>query len=73
MTDRTPEDPSADQPDVLAEDRDAEDIANEELPLDPASPSELGDTVDSLSRAQPVRRKPRPAERERVSALLGFV
>ena len=47
MTDRTPEDPSAHQPDVLAEDRDAEDNANEELPLDPAGPTELGDTVDS--------------------------
>ena len=47
MTDRTPENPSENQPDVLAEDRDAEDIADEELPLDPAGPTELGDTVDS--------------------------
>jgi hypothetical protein len=47
MTDRTPEDPSANQPDVLAEDRDAEDIGNEELPLDRAGPTELGDTADS--------------------------
>ena len=47
MTDRTPEDPSANQPDVLAEDRDAEDVADHELPLDPVGPTELGDAVDS--------------------------
>jgi hypothetical protein len=46
MIDRTPEDPSANEPDVVAEDRDAEDIVNEEVPLDPAGPTELGDSVD---------------------------
>jgi hypothetical protein len=46
MSDPTPEDPSTDEPDVLADDRDAEEIANEELPLDPAGPTELGDAVD---------------------------
>jgi hypothetical protein len=28
------------------DERDAEEIANEELPLDPAGPTELGDAVD---------------------------
>lgn len=46
MSDHTPEDPSLDEPDVLHGDRDAEDVANEELPLDPAGPTELGDAVD---------------------------
>ena len=46
MIDPTPEDPSTDPPEVLAEDRDAEDIADEELPLDPAGPTELGGAVD---------------------------
>jgi hypothetical protein len=46
MIDPTPEDPSADRPDVLAEDRDAEDIVNEELPLDRAGPTELGEAID---------------------------
>jgi hypothetical protein len=46
MTDATPNDPSTHQSDV-AEDRDGEDIANEDLPLDPAGPTELGDAVDS--------------------------
>jgi hypothetical protein len=46
MTNLTPEDPSADEPDPLTGDRDAEDVANEELPLDPAGPTELGDAID---------------------------
>jgi hypothetical protein len=46
MTVSTSQDPSANHPDVVAEDRDAEDIANEELPLDPAGPTELGDAID---------------------------
>ena len=46
MSDPTPQDPPADEPDVLAEDRDAEDIANEELPLDPSGPTEFGEAVD---------------------------
>jgi hypothetical protein len=46
MTDLTPEDPAADDPDVLAADRDADEIASDELPLDPAGPTEFGDAVD---------------------------
>jgi hypothetical protein len=46
MTDRTPEDSSANQPDVPSENLDPEDIANEELPLDWAGPTELGNAVD---------------------------
>ena len=46
MTDPTPEDPPTGEPDVLAPDRDADDVANEELPLDPAAPTELGAAVD---------------------------
>jgi hypothetical protein len=46
MSDHTPEDPTANEPDVLVGDRDAEEVANEELPLDPAGPTELGDAVD---------------------------
>jgi hypothetical protein len=46
MTDPTPEEAPAERPDVLAADRDAEDIANDELPLDPIGPTELGDAVD---------------------------
>ena len=46
MTDPTPEDPWPEEPDVLDEDRDADDIASEELPLDPAGPTELGDAID---------------------------
>jgi hypothetical protein len=45
MTDPTPTESSPDPPDVLGEHRDAEDIANEELPLDPAGPTELGDAI----------------------------
>lgn len=40
MTDPTPPDETPD------DERDAEEIANEELPLDPAGPTELGDAVD---------------------------
>lgn len=40
MSDPTPQDPPAD------DDRDAEEIANEELPLDPAGPTEFGEAVD---------------------------
>jgi hypothetical protein len=47
MTDPTPEEPSANRQDLVAEYRDAEDVANEELPLDPAGPTELGQAVDS--------------------------
>jgi len=47
MSDPTPQDPTADDDaDVLAEDRDAEDIANEELPLDVTGPTEFGEAVD---------------------------
>jgi hypothetical protein len=47
MSDVTPEDPPSGDPDVLGTDRDADDVADEELPLDPAGPTELGDAVDS--------------------------
>ena len=46
MTDPTPEDPPAGAADVLHPDRDADDVASEELPLDPAGPTELGDATD---------------------------
>jgi hypothetical protein len=51
MTDPTPEDPTLEHPaaggrDVLHPERDAEEIADEELPLDPAGPTELGAAVD---------------------------
>jgi hypothetical protein len=46
MTNLTPEDPSADPPNVLTDGRDAEDVVNDELPLDPAGPTELGDAID---------------------------
>ena len=42
MSDATP---TADPDDRTTEDRDAEDIANEEL-LDPSGPTELGDAVE---------------------------
>ena len=44
MTHATPDEPTDEDP--LATDRDAEDVVNEELPLDPAGPTELGDAVD---------------------------
>jgi hypothetical protein len=46
VSDLTPEEPSAKRHDTLPEGKDAEDIANEELPLDPAGPTELGGAVD---------------------------
>lgn len=44
--DRSPEDPAVGDPDVLHPERDAEEIADDELPLDPAGPTELGAAVD---------------------------
>lgn len=55
MTDPTPEDPPPEQPpehppagaaDVLHPERGAEEVADDELPLDPAGPTELGGAVD---------------------------
>jgi hypothetical protein len=44
MTDPTPDEPAADEHE--SDGRDAEDLANDELPLDPAAPTELGNAID---------------------------
>jgi len=46
MSNARPEDAPVDEPGDLAEDRDGEEIADEELPLDPTGPTELGDAIE---------------------------
>lgn len=47
MSDSTPQDPPADHDaEPLAEDRDAEEIVDEEIPLDVTGPTEFGEAVD---------------------------